>query len=212
LSPELQRALKRHTQWFGSYKASGELKKIQVWLVVNDGQIEFLTPGSSCKVKRVRRNPRVICYVGSEGGPTIPGTARIITDRGEVARLGKSSSVFRLWISIFYWPRQYIVHRPMASQVSWRNIAIALTDPPTPKLAHLDGLNLSRAWMLGKRLPSIMTTAEAYRRPGLAADRRALRGWSLARSFCRLSGHKARDFSELKTSSRAIRLAFIELR
>jgi len=87
LSPELQRALKRHTQWFGSYKESGELKKIQVWLVVNDGQIEFLTPGSSYKVKRVRRNPRVICYVGSESGPTIPGTAQIITDRSEVARV-----------------------------------------------------------------------------------------------------------------------------
>jgi len=32
MTPELERALKRHTQWFGSYKASGELKKIQVWL------------------------------------------------------------------------------------------------------------------------------------------------------------------------------------
>jgi hypothetical protein len=30
MTPELERALKRHTQWFGSYKASGELKKIQV--------------------------------------------------------------------------------------------------------------------------------------------------------------------------------------
>ena len=39
MTPELQRALQRHTQWFGSYKASGELKKIQVWLVVNGGRI-----------------------------------------------------------------------------------------------------------------------------------------------------------------------------
>lgn len=42
--PELQRALKRQTQWFGPYKASGEPKKIQVWLVADGGQIEFLTP------------------------------------------------------------------------------------------------------------------------------------------------------------------------
>src|ERR1039457_162149 len=52
-------------------------------------------------------------------------------------------------------------------------------DPSDPKLAHLDGLNLSRAWMLegiaaglpkrDKRLPSIMATAEAHRRAGLAA-------------------------------------------
>src|SRR6201993_408013 len=37
MTPELQRALRRHTQWFGSYKASGELKKIHVWLLVNGG-------------------------------------------------------------------------------------------------------------------------------------------------------------------------------
>ncbi|PYX95000.1 MAG: hypothetical protein DMG71_10935 [Acidobacteria bacterium] len=46
-------------------------------------------------------------------------------------------------------------------------------------MAHLDGLNLSRAWMLegvaadlqknDKRLPSIMAAAEAHRRAGLAA-------------------------------------------
>jgi hypothetical protein len=90
MTPELQRALKRHTQWFGSYKASGDLTKVQVWLVLNGGQIECLTPGSSYKVKRVRRNPRVICYVGSKEGPAISGTAQIITDHSEVARVYRS--------------------------------------------------------------------------------------------------------------------------
>jgi hypothetical protein len=52
-------------------------------------------------------------------------------------------------------------------------------DPSDPKLAHLDGLNLSRAWMLegiaaglpkrDKRLPAIMATAAAHSRAGLAA-------------------------------------------
>jgi hypothetical protein len=52
-------------------------------------------------------------------------------------------------------------------------------DPSDPKLAHLDGLNLSRAWMLegiaaglvktDKRLASIMATAEAHNKAGLAA-------------------------------------------
>jgi hypothetical protein len=52
-------------------------------------------------------------------------------------------------------------------------------DPSDPKLAHLDGLNLSRAWMLegiaaglpksDKRLRSILATAEAHSRAGLAA-------------------------------------------
>jgi hypothetical protein len=87
MTPELERALKRHTQWFGSYKTSGELKKIQVWLTVNGGRIEFLTPGNSYKVKRARKNPRVQCYVGSKDGPAISGTAQIITDRSEVARV-----------------------------------------------------------------------------------------------------------------------------
>jgi hypothetical protein len=52
-------------------------------------------------------------------------------------------------------------------------------DPSDPKLAHLDGLNLSRAWMLegiaagmpksDKRLPAITAAAEEHRRAGLAA-------------------------------------------
>lgn len=52
-------------------------------------------------------------------------------------------------------------------------------DPSDPKLAHLDGLNLSRAWMLegmlsslpadDPRRPALASAAEAHRRAGLAA-------------------------------------------
>jgi uncharacterized protein len=84
---ELQRALRRHNQWFGSYKASGELKKIHVWLTVKAGRIEFLTPAGSYKVRRVRRNPRVVCFVGKPSGPAVEGTAEIITDRSELWRV-----------------------------------------------------------------------------------------------------------------------------
>ncbi len=52
-------------------------------------------------------------------------------------------------------------------------------DPSDPKLAHLDGLNLSRAWMLegiaaslpknDKRVGTIIAAAEAHRRAGIAA-------------------------------------------
>lgn len=52
-------------------------------------------------------------------------------------------------------------------------------DPSDPKLAHLDGLNLSRAWMLegiaaglpknDKRLAAIRSAAEVHSRAGLAA-------------------------------------------
>jgi hypothetical protein len=33
------------------------------------------------------RNPKVVCYVGSENGPAIAGRAEIIRDRGEVWRV-----------------------------------------------------------------------------------------------------------------------------
>jgi hypothetical protein len=90
MTPELQNALSRHTQWFGSYKKSGELKKIHVWLSVHQGQIEFLTPGDSYKVQRIRRNPHVISYVGAKDGPAIPGTAQVITARDEIMRVYRS--------------------------------------------------------------------------------------------------------------------------
>jgi hypothetical protein len=43
MTGKLERAIKRYNQWFGSYKRSGELVKVQVWLTVNNGCIEFLT-------------------------------------------------------------------------------------------------------------------------------------------------------------------------
>ena len=87
MTPDLERALRNHMQWFGSYKRSGELKTVPVWLTVNKGQIEFLTAGNSYKVKRLRRNPRAVCYVGRKDGPAISGTAQIISDRSEQSRL-----------------------------------------------------------------------------------------------------------------------------
>lgn len=111
MTPELQHALKRHMQWFGSYKKSGELVKVQVWLIVSKGQIEFLTGKNSYKVRRVRRNPRVICYVGSEKGPAVAGTAQIVTEKTDQARVyrayWKTHPVFmllgiglRIWIEM----------------------------------------------------------------------------------------------------------------
>ena len=87
MTPELERAVKAHNQWFGSYRKSGALVKIQVWLTVNNGCIEFLTSEASLKVKRVRTNPRVVCYIGSKDGPSISGTAEIIMDRDAAWRV-----------------------------------------------------------------------------------------------------------------------------
>ena len=62
MTSELERAVKRYRQWFGSYKKSGELIKVQVWLTINNGCIEFLTLDDSYKVKRLRRNSQVTPY------------------------------------------------------------------------------------------------------------------------------------------------------
>lgn len=137
MTPELQRALKRHSQWFGSYKASGELKKIQVWLTVNAGQIEFLTPGNSYKVKRARRNPRVTCYMGSENGPAISGTAQIITDRTELARVyrayWKSHPVrMTIVIGLLIWVEMLLKKRVVVRvQPDEPNPLAGITDPAT---------------------------------------------------------------------------------
>jgi hypothetical protein len=86
-SQEIRAAITSHNQWFGSYKRSGELVKVQVWLTVNNGDIEFLTGGESYKAKRVRRNPKVVCFLGAPDGPSVQGTAEIVTDRPTLWRL-----------------------------------------------------------------------------------------------------------------------------
>ena len=137
MTPELQSALKQHTQWFGSYKASGELKKIQVWLTLNGGQIEFLTPGNSYKVKRVRRNPRVVCHVGSKEGPAISGTAQIITDRSEVARVYRSywrvhPVLMTMVIGLRIWIEMLLDKRVVVRvQPDEPNPLVGTTDPTT---------------------------------------------------------------------------------
>jgi hypothetical protein len=87
MTPELERAVKRYRQWFGSYKKSGELIKVQVWLSVNNGYIEFLTLADSYKVKRIRRDPRVICYIGVKEGPSVSGTAEIFMGSDAIWRV-----------------------------------------------------------------------------------------------------------------------------
>ena len=133
MTPELQRALKRHMQWFGSYKKSGELVKVQVWLIVSKGQIEFLTSKNSYKVRRLRRNPRAICYVGSEKGPAVAGSAQIVTEKADQARVyrayWKTHPVFMLLgIGLRVWIEMLLGNRVVVRVVP---------DEPNP----LDGLD-----------------------------------------------------------------------
>jgi len=73
---------------------------------------------------------------------------------------------FASWLTRFFpqtrWPKPEVV-----------------TDPSDPRLAHLDGLNLSRAWMLegitsglprdDRRIASLKAAADAHREAGLAS-------------------------------------------
>lgn len=76
------------------------------------------------------------------------------------------------------WLRTFLPQIPTSGSTAWLKPVVS-PDPSDPKLAHLDGLNLSRAWMLegvasglpkdDNRLHSIVATAEAHKRAGLAA-------------------------------------------
>src|SRR5262245_2475853 len=83
MSPELAKAVKSYSQLFGSYTKAGELKKVRVWLTLNEGRIEFLTSSQSFKAKRVSRNTRVECFIGEH---KISGAATIISDRDSINR------------------------------------------------------------------------------------------------------------------------------
>ena len=78
---------------------------------------------------------------------------------------------FSIWLSDF-------ISIPIDENVNWLEPAI-VSDPSDPKLAHLDGLNLSRAWMLegiasgllsdDPRFKSLLRAAEKHADTGLAA-------------------------------------------
>lgn len=90
----------------------------------------------------------------------------------DVMRRVLPSDQYASWLSAF------LPQIPVNGSADWLRPEI-VTDPSDPKLAHLDGLNLSRAWMLegigsglppdDPRLPAIQATASAHRTSGLNA-------------------------------------------
>ena len=76
------------------------------------------------------------------------------------------------------WLNDFMPRIPTTAKADWLAVTVS-PDPSDPKLAHLDGLNLSRAWMLegivaglpahDSRRPALIAAAEAHRRAGLAA-------------------------------------------
>ncbi len=76
-----------------------------------------------------------------------------------------------------HWLQGFMPRVPTNGSATWLQPAV-VTDPSDPKLAHLDGLNLSRAWMLDgivsvlpvsdEHLPALKAAAAAHRKAGLA--------------------------------------------
>jgi len=76
------------------------------------------------------------------------------------------------------WLTSFLPAIPRSAGTAWLVPAV-VTDPGDPKLAHLDGLNLSRAWMLegmaaglppgDSRIAAIRAAAAEHSRKGLAA-------------------------------------------
>jgi DUF2891 family protein len=76
------------------------------------------------------------------------------------------------------WVDNFLPQISSAKNSEWLQPVVS-PDPSDPKLAHLDGLNLSRGWMLegiaaglpkgDKRRAAIISGAEAHKRAGLAA-------------------------------------------
>ncbi len=76
------------------------------------------------------------------------------------------------------WLKDFLPQIPTSASANWLPVTVS-PDPSDPKLAHLDGLNLSRAWMLegilsalpadDPRQPALTAAADEHRRAGLAA-------------------------------------------
>ena len=72
-----------------TFRKTGAAVVTPVWFAELAGTLYVYTDATAGKVKRIRNNPQVqfaACTLrGVVTGPTIPGSARIVTDREEIA-------------------------------------------------------------------------------------------------------------------------------
>src|SRR5262249_48135689 len=96
----------------------------------------------------------------------------------DVMRRVLSQTEFAKWLKEFLPQIPETPQKGEAATGNWLTVAVS-SDPSDPKLAHLHGLNLSRAWMLegiASALPpddlrrnALLDAAEEHRRAGLMA-------------------------------------------
>jgi len=96
----------------------------------------------------------------------------------DVMRRVLSQGEFAKWLKEFLPQIPEGTLQGKAATANWLPVTVS-PDPSDPKLAHLDGLNLSRAWMLegiasvlpadDPRRPALSAAADEHRRAGMAA-------------------------------------------
>jgi len=96
----------------------------------------------------------------------------------DVMRRVLSQDEFAKWLKEFLPQIPEVPLQDKAATANWLPVTVS-PDPSDPKLAHLDGLNLSRAWMLegiaavlpadDPRRPALSAAADEHRRAGIAA-------------------------------------------
>jgi hypothetical protein len=101
------------------------------------------------------------------------------------------------------WLRTFLPRIPADGSAAWLEPAV-VTDPTDPKLAHLDGLNLSRAWMLDGIVSGL--PANDARRAALkgAADRHREAGLKAVTGEHYEGGHWLGSFAVYLSSGRGL--------
>ena len=101
------------------------------------------------------------------------------------------------------WLTGFLPRLSTADSASWLPLAV-VTDRADGKLAHLDGLNLSRAWML-EGIASGLPTGDPRRRPLIAAaEAHAVSGLAAVTGEHYAGGHWLGSFATYLTTRRGI--------
>ena len=82
MDPELARAIDQSREVFiSTYDADGKPGTVPVWFDYSQGNFYVSTYPDSLKVQKIRGNPDVKLAFGSLRGPSVTGTARIVSEQ-----------------------------------------------------------------------------------------------------------------------------------
>jgi hypothetical protein len=101
------------------------------------------------------------------------------------------------------WLRAFLPGIPTDGSTGWLEPAV-VTDPTDPKLAHLDGLNLSRAWMLDGIIQGLPPTDARRTALRSAADRHRSAGVASVTGAHYEGGHWLGSFAVYLTTGRGL--------